>query len=70
MLSFAVDIKAKTQGFQLKEGRAELVDLPKKEDVALFLHTSGTTSRPKVFSMLSMHNTLLKAQEYRVHVPL
>ena len=44
----AVDIKPKTKGFQVKQASAELVDTPKKEDVALFLHTSGTTSRPKV----------------------
>ena len=44
----AVDIKPKTRGFQVKQASAELVDTPKKEDVALFLHTSGTTSRPKV----------------------
>jgi len=43
-----VDIKPKTKGFQVKQASAELVDTPKKEDVALFLHTSGTTSRPKV----------------------
>lgn len=43
-----VEIKAKTKGFEAKEGKAEVVDLPKKQDVALFLHTSGTTSRPKV----------------------
>ena len=44
----AVDIKPKSKGFQVKQASAELVDTPKKEDVALFLHTSGTTSRPKV----------------------
>ena len=49
-LSCAVDVKAKTKGFQVKQGGSDLVDLPKKEDVALFLHTSGTTSRPKVGS--------------------
>ena len=44
-----MDIKPKTRGFQVKQASAELVDTPKKEDVALFLHTSGTTSRPKVW---------------------
>lgn len=53
LLCFAVEIKAKTKGFEAKEGKSELVDLPKKEDVALFLHTSGTTSRPKVHVMQS-----------------
>ncbi|DBA69706.1 hypothetical protein WJX79_006063 [Trebouxia sp. C0005] len=45
--SSGVDIKPKTKGFQVKQASAELVDIPRKEDVALFLHTSGTTSRPK-----------------------
>ena len=43
----AVEVTPKSKGFQVKEGSAEL-DSPKQEDVALFLHTSGTTSRPKV----------------------
>lgn len=47
LTSSGVDIKPKTRGFQVKQASAELVDTPKKEDVALFLHTSGTTSRPK-----------------------
>ncbi|KAL0038994.1 hypothetical protein WJX77_004453 [Trebouxia sp. C0004] len=45
--SSGVDIKPKTKGFQVKQASAALVDSPKREDVALFLHTSGTTSRPK-----------------------
>ena len=49
----AVDIKPKTKGFQVKQASAELVDTPKREDVALFLHTSGTTSRPKVRAYVS-----------------
>lgn len=44
----AVEIRPKTQGLQLKQGSPQLVDAPQKDDVALFLHTSGTTSRPKV----------------------
>ena len=44
----AVEIMPKTQGLQLKKGSQQLVDAPQKDDVALFLHTSGTTSRPKV----------------------
>ena len=47
-LSSAVEVKPKSKGFQVKQGSAQLVDTPHKEDVALFLHTSGTTSRPKV----------------------
>ena len=56
MSCFAVEIKAKTKGFEPKEGGSELVDLPKKEDVALFLHTSGTTSRPKVCTAATLCN--------------
>lgn len=41
-------MKPKSKGFQVNHGSAELDDTPQKEDVALFLHTSGTTSRPKV----------------------
>ena len=44
----AVEITPKTQGLQLKQGSPQVVDAPQKDDVALFLHTSGTTSRPKV----------------------
>jgi len=44
---FGVDVKAKSGGFQVKAGQGRL-EKPRADDVALFLHTSGTTSRPKV----------------------
>lgn len=47
LTSSGVEVKPKSKGFQVKQASAELVDTPQKEDVALFLHTSGTTSRPK-----------------------
>ncbi|KAL3141143.1 hypothetical protein ABBQ38_003493 [Trebouxia sp. C0009 RCD-2024] len=47
LTSSGVEVTPKSKGFQVKQGSAELVDAPKPEDVALFLHTSGTTSRPK-----------------------
>ena len=62
MLCFAVEIKAKTKGFEAKEAKSELVDLPKKEDVALFLHTSGTTSRPKVIVMQTCNTDSCSSQ--------
>ena len=52
----AVEIRPKTQGLQLKQGSPQLVDAPQKDDVALFLHTSGTTSRPKA----QLHFALLQ----------
>lgn len=53
-----MEVKPKSKGFQVKEGSAELVDTAQKEDVALFLHTSGTTSRPKVSSCSALKHML------------
>jgi acyl-CoA synthetase (AMP-forming)/AMP-acid ligase II len=39
--------KVQVSGEGLPEGAAGESDLPRADDVALFLHTSGTTSRPK-----------------------
>jgi hypothetical protein len=44
---FGVDVKAKSGGFHIGAAQGKL-DNPRADDVALFLHTSGTTSRPKV----------------------
>jgi len=44
---FGVDLKAKSGGFQIGAVQGKL-EKPRTDDVALFLHTSGTTSRPKV----------------------
>ena len=39
-------LSAKTPGFSIQKG-TKAVEKPHADDVALFLHTSGTTSRPK-----------------------
>lgn len=43
---FGVKISSKSGHFRVGSGRGK-VETPEKDDVALFLHTSGTTSRPK-----------------------
>ena len=40
-------MKAKGPGFEVRQGDGGPPERPSPEDVALFLHTSGTTSRPK-----------------------
>lgn len=42
----AASLHGKSGDFKAASGKAR-VETPEKEDVALFLHTSGTTSRPK-----------------------
>jgi acyl-CoA synthetase (AMP-forming)/AMP-acid ligase II len=41
------DGKVRVNGSGLGHGAHKTTDLPRSDDVALFLHTSGTTSRPK-----------------------
>ena len=43
---FGVDVHKKAGDFNVRGGQGN-VEKPQKDDVALFLHTSGTTSRPK-----------------------
>lgn len=45
----ATHLSGKTGGLSLggEGGGEQLADAPRPDDVALFLHTSGTTSRPK-----------------------
>ncbi|EIE20280.1 acetyl-CoA synthetase-like protein [Coccomyxa subellipsoidea C-169] len=46
-LSTVLTRKSGDLSFDTRGARAELEDPPRGDDVALFLHTSGTTSRPK-----------------------
>ena len=44
--TFGIRLEAKTGRLQIRSGGGS-IDTPQADDVALFLHTSGTTSRPK-----------------------
>ena len=44
--TFGIRLEAKSGGLQIRSGGGS-IDTPQADDVALFLHTSGTTSRPK-----------------------
>ena len=43
----SVSLSARSQGLQIRSGGAVPPDTAQPDDVALLLHTSGTTSRPK-----------------------